>query len=215
MSSIGNIDLWADQFPDDQIPEIIQLIVNSWDCFQAPRNLHEVPITRLFRAHLRNNKNRSTHYFRIEWESTELDESGQETGRIDLKFTQGLIENVYFSIECKRLRVTFPSGRFSTIADKYVTDGMCRYFNEQYAQGLDKGGMLGYVMDGNTNEAIQDVTQAIERHRSDLYMPENEAIRRSLILTNDRVKETHHNYGSEGHFTLHHIFLPVQQPGDN
>jgi len=66
MTIVENIDLWAAQFPQDQIPELFQLILDSWKTFKG-LELLEVPITRKFCAHLRNNKNRSVHFFLLTW----------------------------------------------------------------------------------------------------------------------------------------------------
>jgi len=214
MGTTGKIDHWSSQFDKDQIPEIIRLILESWETFRIPAKLLEVPITRKFCAHLRNNKDRSKHFFRIEWESSEVDDEGQETGRIDLKFLQGWDERVYFSIECKRLRVDRPSG-FKSLAGEYVTEGMYRYFNGKYALGLDKGGMIGYVMDGDIDQAIQDVKEAIEHRRKNLHLASDDTLRRSSFLSSKRVKETLHNYGPEDHFVIYHIFLPISTALNN
>jgi hypothetical protein len=208
MSTNGDIDFWATQFPIEDISGILHLILNSWKTFKFTCEPLEVPITQRFCVHLRNNKDRSRDFFRIELESCDLDDKGDITGRIDLKFSQGLDEKVYFSFECKRLRVNFPRG-FDILAGKYVTEGMFRYFNGQYARDLDKGGMLGYVMDGNCNEATRDVQKAIETHRSKLYMHASETLKASSCINSKQVKETVHKYGPSEKFILYHIFLPI------
>jgi len=208
MAYSGDINLWAEQFPKDQIPRVLRLILDSWDSFQIPSDRLEVPITRKFYAHLRRNKDRSVHVFRIVWEPYVLDEEGELLGRIDLQFSQGLDEAVYFSVECKRLRVRSNS-TFRSMASEYVKEGMFRYFNGQYAGGLDNGGMLGYVMDGNVPEAIKDVRRAIEKRRSSLYMPEDATLCHSRVLRSTQIKETSHNFGPDGQFVIYHIFLPI------
>jgi hypothetical protein len=92
---------------------------------------------------------------------------------------------------------------------------MYRYFNGQYAQGLDKGGMLGYVMDGNIDEAIQNVKVAIENRRHYLYMESDDTLRRCSFLSSKQVKETFHNYGPTNQFVIHHIFLSVISSSNN
>jgi len=210
MAYSGDINLWAEQFPKDQIPRVLRLILESWNSFEIPSERLEVPITRKFCAHLQRNKDRSVHSFRIDWESYVLNEEGELLGRIDLRFSQGLDENVYFSIECKRLRVQH-SSRFDTLAREYVTEGMVRYFNGQYAGGLDCGGMLGYVMDGETDQAIDDVRKAMEQRRFDLYMAEDDTLSSSSALSSRQVRETLHNYGPDNRFALYHVFLPIEQ----
>ena len=50
--------LWDKEFPRDQIPNIIQLVLDSWKTFKVGSERLEMPITRRFCAHLRNNKKR-------------------------------------------------------------------------------------------------------------------------------------------------------------
>ncbi len=208
MAVIGNIDPWAHQFPQDQIQEIIQLVCDSWRTFSIPAKRLEIPITQKLCAHLRKNRDRSVQWFRIDYEAYVLDAEGEVTGRIDLRFTQGLDENVYFSLECKRLRV-HPHKRFATLAAKYVKQGMFRYFTGQYAKGLNKGGMLAYVMDGETDAAVQNVAESIEKNRIPLYMASDETLRVSS-LSSQQVKETWHRYGPGSRFVIYHVFLSAQ-----
>jgi len=212
MSLYGSTpDPWADQFNNNYVPLLLELIINSWKTFQIPSSRLENPITRHFCIHLRNNKDRDKHFFRIEWESSDINKEGNEQGRIDLKFMGygSCDERVYFSIECKRLRVTFPKGRFDTLAREYVKEGMIRYFNGQYATGLNKGGMLGYVMDGNTQAAIADVKKSIESKRSHLCMKSDATLETSEIINNSCIRQTLHSKQGNFSFTIHHIFLPI------
>jgi len=208
MAVTGNIDLWSDRFPDDQIDGVIHLVLDSWVTFKLPPKRWEVPITRKLCAHLRKSRNRSTQFFRIDWESYVVDDAGKVAGRIDLRFSQGLDEDVYFSLECKLLRVQSRE-RFDSLAGKYVTEGMFRYFTGQYAEGQNKGGMLGYVMDGRVGVAIEDVTKSIERYKPRLHMVRDDTLRVSN-LSSHRVRESFHEYGPDSRFVIYHIFLPVE-----
>jgi hypothetical protein len=208
MAVIGNINPWANQFPQDQIEQIIQLVCDSWRTFSMPAKRLEVPITQKLCAHLRKNRDRSIQWFRVDYETYVVDADGTVTGRIDLRFTQGFGENIYFSLECKRLRVRSRK-RFNTLADKYVTQGMFRYFTGQYAKGLNKGGMLAYVMDGETDAAIEDVTKSIEKNKLRLYMASDAALRVSSLSSRE-VRETWHRYGPSNQFVIYHIFLAAQ-----
>lgn len=195
------------QFPIEEVKQAIELILRSWESFNAKVNLED-KITNKFYAHLIENKSRSIYFFTVVLRPAEIDEQGEEIGEIDLKIIYQNQEKTYFSFECKRLRVHFPSG-FDTLARKYITEGMCRYFTGQYACDLDKGGMLGYVMDGNCNEAVEDVQKAVEKRRLNLYMEENETLRVSSCITSKQVKETLHKYGPTERFTIYHVFLPM------
>lgn len=201
------------QFSPDDVCMIIKLILDSNKTFKVPPKKKssklEDHITNRFCAHLRNNKNRSKHFFSIEPQSDILDDVGELVGRIDLKFISGNEEKIYFSFECKPLRVTRPSGRISASYSEYVKEGMYRYFNGQYAQDLDKGGMLGYVMGGNIDKTINGVKNAIEIRRGNLNMSSDKTLCKSSMSSSRQVKETAHNYGPTGQFTIHHIFLPM------
>lgn len=203
---------WADQFPEDYLPLIINLILDSWKSFQIPEKRLEVPITQKLCAHLRNHKDRSKHFFRIEWEPYELDREGNVSGRIDLKFIHGAScnEQVYFAFECKLLRVPDSKGNTRALAAEYVKEGMVRYFNGQYAVGLNKGGMLGYVMDGDITKAKKNIKKAIEQRRDKLHMAKAGTTERTDIVRDRRVFKTEHLPNPPESFTIHHILLAVQ-----
>jgi hypothetical protein len=216
MSTSGIPSVKWERFSSDDVCKIIKLTLDSNKSFKVPPKKTsaklEDHITNRFCAHLRNNKNRSIHFFCIEPQSDILDDSGELVGRIDLKFISGNEEKVYFSFECKALRVTPPSGKIRASYSEYVKEGMYRYFNGQYAQDLDKGGMLGYVIDGNIDNTIKGVKSAIEIRRKNLNMSPDKTLCKSSILSSRQVKETIHNYGPTGQFTIYHIFLPMNKP---
>jgi len=210
MSVRGDASQWSDILPDDLVPEIIGLVLNGWRAFEKPgRDDLEVPITKRFCCCLRRQKNRSRLPFRIEYESVELDvESEEQSGRIDLKFCHGYREDVYFAFECKRLNVVDRKGKRRPLAGEYVQEGMMRFVGGKYSQGLDKGGMLGYVMDGDVPAAIDAVGRNISRRGSDLSIT-NGGFKRSSVRPRDaRVKETHHSL-THRRLVLHHLFVAV------
>jgi hypothetical protein len=129
-----------------------------------------------------------------------------QVGRLDIRFIYGYLSKVYFALECKRLRVEQPSG-FTCLAGEYVTEGVLRYVSGQYAAGQDKGGMLGYVMDGQVDLAIIDVTTAIEKRRSDLGMDPDETLGPSKCVDSPHVKESWHKCGCQQRFIVHHVFV--------
>jgi hypothetical protein len=100
-------------------------------------------------------------------------------------------------------------GKRSSLAGKYVEEGMARFVTGQYAQGLDKGGMVGYVMDGQLDDAILAVKDAVESRRKLLKMAKKATLDESSLRPNDKqVKETEHRQAKRP-FLIHHIFLPV------
>jgi len=207
----GDPQLWLDTFPESLIPEIIQLILRVWsELPRTDRGEMEVSITKRFRSALIQDKNlRKEIPVRIERESVEDDiNSGEELGRIDLRFTSAYQarEDVYFAFECKRLNV-ISNGKFQSLAGKYVKEGMMRFVVGQYAQALNCGGMLAYVMDGNLPSARKAVDAAVRRRCSKLCIAAPTGLRRSVLSKSGcQIDETVHALGSRS-FTLYHLLV--------
>ncbi|MCK4998259.1 MAG: hypothetical protein KAS23_01950 [Anaerohalosphaera sp.] len=219
MAITGNLDRWATQFPDSFVPRIVKLVLESNKTFKIPTKKPntklEDHITRLFCSHLRKHKDHSKHFFLINHQFDVLDNDGNVVGRIDLVFNHGHDEKVYYSFECKVLRVKRSSGKFAALYSQYVTEGIYRYFNGQYAQGLNKGGMLGYVMDSDVDKAVNGVRDAIENRRNELNMNANDTLGPSSESNSKLVKETVHKFGPGNRFLIYHIFLPMTPPDIN
>ncbi len=208
---IGDVQLWADTFPEELIPRILDLVVDTWATFEKPGpSDYEVPITRRFKHALKQAKNYRRLPVRIEREPAEDDPAtGDELGRIDLKFVpaESALEEVYFSFECKRLNV-LEQGKRRALAPEYVTEGMMRYVNGKYAVTMKDGGMIGYVLDGNCPHAVQLVEQNIQSRHKELQMtPPGRLSRSSVRGDSEIVRETIHELNAARRFRLHHLFL--------
>lgn len=88
-------------------------------------------------------------------------------GKIDIAALIDQERERYVAYECKRLNVIH-GGTRSSLATRYVKDGMMRFLTEQYAEGLPVGCMLGYVMDGDLPFALTQVNGAIDAHKTPL-----------------------------------------------
>lgn len=209
MNSItGDNSAWADFFPEKLIPQIIELIVRSWEQFKKPQLTdYEEPITRRFREFLRKNKNSKKLPLTIWPESSETDPiSGKEIGRIDLRFISGHREEVYFAFECKRLRYPNTSGNIIPNTGEYVgKDGMMCFVTGKYSKRLTSGGMIGYVLDGELLKAQQAVKKFIEKKASKLCLIAGTTLMPYPKAPNV-ASETKHNI-SNRNFTLYHLFL--------
>src|SRR5690242_5143049 len=104
---IGDAEIWADTFPEELVPRLLDLVIATWESFAKPGpSDYEVPITRRFKHALKQAKDLQRLPLRIEREPAEDDPvTGIELGRIDLKFLPAVsaLEEVYFAFECKRL----------------------------------------------------------------------------------------------------------------
>ena len=212
MTCAGDPGLWATLFPDGLVPEILCLILQTWSAApQFGADELEVPITLRFTERLGQRKESKQLPFSIWPETPETEpETGAIAGRIDIRFVHGYRERVYFALECKRLSVVRTTGRRESLAGDYIDDGMMRFVEGKYGANLDKGGMLGYVMDGNVPNAQNSVKAAIMSRKATLCMDEPGNLQRSSVLPGDnRVKETRHRLGSVD-FVMHHVFLAVE-----
>lgn len=193
------------------MPEVLELIVDSWQTFTPKPGVSEleVPITRRFRVHLVKRKNYlRTLPIRIERESVEDDLiTGVERGRIDIRFTHAMScrEEAYFAFECKRLGVPSKSGRKS-LAAAYVTQGMTRFVMAQYSEGHKHSGMIGYVIDGRLSPIMDSLNSRINSDAARLGMIKPARLEPSRLAKAKVVKETRHRVGKR-RFRLHHILL--------
>jgi hypothetical protein len=61
----------------------------------------------------------------------------EDLGRTDLSFA---ISGIEFIVECKRLK---------NASNQYITEGLYRFINEDYAKNESYAGMMGFVVEGN------------------------------------------------------------------
>lgn len=211
MATVGDASLWADVFPDRLIPNILELVVTTWQTFQKPQPLdHEVPISRRFGEALRREKDLHELPFTIWAESSETDpNTGKEIARIDIRFLHGWREGVYFAFECKRLRIPYSSRMQSNTGEYVGANGMMRFITGKYGKGLTSGGMIGYIMDGNLRAAVPSVKKAIDKNRTDLCLVFGSSLDSSSMRPRKQaVKETRHDLAKR-EFAIHHVFLAV------
>lgn len=207
---IGNTSMWADTFPDELVPRILDLITETWEGLEKPGDSdHEVAITKKFKHFLKQAKNYRKLPVRIERESPEDDSNtGEELGRIDLKFmpATSAVEEVYLAFECKRLHVV-ENGKLRSLASEYVKEGMLRFVNGQYASTLRHGGMIGYVLNGNCVRAIQQIERNLTKLHDQLRLSSGALAQSSLRSENTNIRETSHRLEDSRTFRIHHLFL--------
>ena len=140
--------------------------------------------------------------------SSETDpEKNTPEGRLDLQVSCGHGYEVYFAIEAKRLRVSLPS-RFFSGGPEYVKDGMLRFITGQYAPFMHAGAMLGYVYDGETENARAEVDRQIQKKAKELRLKGAKRLMASPILPGHPIDETNHDLKNRP-FTIFHLFLDV------
>ena len=211
MATVGSLDPCAATFPDGLIPGIIELVLQTWPTLPRPaRDELETRMTRRLRTALRQTKTLTRALpCLIDREVVEDNpETAEEKGRIDIRFIHGYDESVYFAFECKRLNVPADGGRKS-LAREYVEEGMLRFVTGKYAAGLKQGGMIGFVMDGDSAVATTKVDAEIRLRTRPLQMTRGTGLTISALFPkNPAVRETKHPRRMPA-LSLHHVFLAV------
>jgi hypothetical protein len=148
-------DLYRVLFPYGLVPQILQLLVETWGLFQRPTNDEDEPkITNRYVVALQQEGRRRRVQFRIMPHVKDLENLQSETGKgfveIDIYIPYGYDNRCYFGIEAKKLNTTSPGGRWESQAGDYAgKEGMGCFVDGRYATYQCEGAMLGYVMDGD------------------------------------------------------------------
>lgn len=207
-------DLFAMLFPEGLVPQILKLIVDTWQSFQPPTDDEDEPkITNRFVVALQNEQRRLRIPFRIEPHPKDVEHLDPTTGRgyfeIDICIPHGYDSRCYFGIEAKKLNVKVSGGGRASKAGEYAdAGGMGCFISGHYAPHQCEGAMVGYVMDGDCPKAKKKIAAAINKRASALHVPNPCPMpsARQLPGCSDAF-ETEHNLPNRGKFTLHHVLL--------
>jgi hypothetical protein len=82
------------------------------------------------------------------------------TGLIDIMVTYTNDDQVYLTIECKKI-----SSQSSTLAGKYVTEGINRFVTCKYSPGHPFAIMVGYVICGNAGACAKRVSDLLNKKK--------------------------------------------------
>lgn len=200
-------------FPAGFAGEVMALILDTWREFSLHRQVRLEPrITALFRYALIDAYDSAGRAWFIALEDPITDPTfGTESGRNDLRFypPKNHRQTIFFTVECKRLHVTTDSG-FKHLADKYVKDGMQRFVDGKYSNGLPCGGMLGYVMDNRLDDAFARVQAEIKTRSSNLKTAGIKffKIPSSTLPSHPWSADTFHKR-ADGELCIHHLLVGV------
>lgn len=210
-------DGWIPLFPDEEIPFILAAVLRCSNTLRKRSSTeHETRISNRLRRLLIQDTELRKRPIHLDLEAYLYNDDATEekpTGRLDFRFlysTQTRHPWPYFAIEAKRLHVTFPR-RWDSCVSKYVTghQGMMCFIEQRYAQSLASGGMLGYVFDGDIDQARASVAASIEKNQKKLKTTHPFMLAVSSVLPGDsRVHETIHAL-AHGDFLIYHVFVAV------
>lgn len=203
---IHNPATWRDAFPDQMIPEIMELVLVSWESLSKPDSSeHEEQINIRFVKHMQRQKRHlfDNPRFNVYPEHAIHDSEDKVLGRIDIFFQSGWKEEIYFAFECKRLRIHLGPSKVDTNITKYADKGIKRFLTEQYSKDLPSGGMIGYVLDGNILEARKTLNKHVQNNKDKLMIM---AGLQPAQFFPSRIDETQHRIGQRP-FSLYHLLL--------
>ncbi|OPY85517.1 MAG: hypothetical protein A4E65_00109 [Syntrophorhabdus sp. PtaU1.Bin153] len=198
-------------FPQSQIPVVLASVFQAAETLSKnshedredslTRRLH----ARLVKIHPFRDGPLSVHFKpKIPGDDVDADTSG---GEIDLLVSSDRGYEVYFAFEAKRLRFQ-SSGRLVLGNDQYVKNGMMRFVSGQYAPLMEAGGMIGYVFDGNKEQARLDVDRYVTNHAGELQLRPPHQLVPSSMLGHIAIDETGHDLEIRP-FIIYHLFVPV------
>lgn len=215
----GNLEPQFNPFEETPLAEIIQMTAMAWTRLRQPgRRDLEDSITFRLAGRIANDPQFADSPYDVVAQYWELGLNGELLGRIDLRFKHRHSNRLYFAFEAKRLHVTYPKGRFSTEYATYTgPDGMLAFVDESYAKGFAAGGMLGYVMDGQSQTALDGLALNIDKRRTELKLSPNSALAKSKLshvlqgcLDGMFLSETSHDLPDHA-LRLLHLVVPVNQ----
>lgn len=213
--STGNADGYFEFFPEELIPNGLQLTLDAWSKLPSPAKAgKEDKITGRLAAAMKREKKARKLAFSIHFQAIPLGPDGPVAARIDFKFLAGFDEDAYFAFECKRLRIPRASGLDHNTGSYVGAEGMGRFVAGKYAPGQHHGAMLGYVMDRDVTAAKSAVLALIQSRNAELKLISGVGWEVSRFLrAASGVHQTRHrrklNTGDDCEFTLQHMFLAV------
>ena len=216
----GTLEPAFNPFDEDYLAEMLEAVVVAWARMRHPkRNEIEDRITFRLAGWLMNDPHFAELPYDVVPQYWLLGLNGQRLGRLDLRFKHRHSLRDYFAFESKRLHVTYPGGSCSSEYTTYAGgEGMMAFIEGQYSKGLLAGGMLGYVMDGDTDRAWVGLENRLEVRRTHLRLLETSKLAKSSLarvaasgMQGTQLGETEHDLGSH-HLRLFHLLLPVPRP---
>jgi hypothetical protein len=179
---------------------------------QYPRIERE--IAKFVRIKLNTNK-------RFEYHFTAIGEKTNDEfveGNYDICIHNTYWKNKDFYFECKNLDETqdlinkyvFYNTYKKDHSNNYIYDGgVLRFFNGKYAQSLNFGGMIGFVIDGDSSMIKSKILKKLEDKFN--VTPEGDLIKLmdSSIFSNDFTFDSYHTRFNK-EFLLHHILFDLK-----
>jgi len=168
--TIGKSSSWLNKFKDVD-KELMKCVERVWPLVISRLTQTELEdkITERLVDILRKDKTAcALGFINIQFKLRQEDTEGDFTtkGIIDIVLFLDNDFQKYIAYECKRLNTVSKEGkRIGSLAGKYIQEGVVRYVSAQYSMKLPYGCMIGYVMDGDRDFALQQLKLAIDKKK--------------------------------------------------
>jgi hypothetical protein len=206
-------DLYQELFPHGLVPQILRLVVDTWDSFSRPTNGEDEPkINNRFAHALQGEGRRRRAPFRVMPHVKDVEHLDSATGRgfveIDVCIFHNYEPRCYFGIEAKKLNTTGSGEKWESNAGEYAgKDGMGCFVDGRYASYQCEGAMVGYVMDGDCARAKTSISEHIDKRAESLRVPMPCPLHPARHLPDyPHAFETRHGL-NRGEFTIYHVLL--------
>jgi hypothetical protein len=121
---------------------------------------------------------------------------------------------IYFAWECKRVGDKRVDEKYGSLIPKYITEGVFRFLDGEYASDVDDAGMLGYVLAGEIPNIVNDINQSmLHPRRSRRLSSSDHLVPAPAIQTfTDVYHSRHKRVADQKIISLHHLFLTFDFP---
>lgn len=137
--------------------------------------------------------------------------SPKKAVEIDIRLFPPWIDynQVYFAWECKRIGDKRVDVKHAALIPEYITEGILRFIDGEYASGLDDAGMLGYVLDGDVTNIVDDINVSMCHPRRTRPLPaaDHLALAPAIGTFKDVYQSSHERVVGQRPIRLHHLFL--------
>ncbi len=138
--------------------------------------------------------------------------STKHANEIDIRLFGSWEENyhqIHFVWECKRISDRNLDKENDSLVAEYVTGGIDRFIDGEYAASLDDAGMLGYVLLGEVADMVRDINRSMqEPHRKRRLSTSDYLVPTAAIENFDDIYQSRHlRKDNRSPIRLHHLFL--------
>ncbi len=138
--------------------------------------------------------------------------SAKRAKEIDIRLYGSWEENyhrIHFVWECKRISDRNLDKENNFLVAEYVTEGIWRFIDGEYAASLDDAGMLGYVLLGDVAPIVSDINRSMQDPHRKRQLSDSDCLASVTAIEafNDVYQSHHLRLDNQKPIRLHHLFL--------